>query len=482
MASKAITVTDFRTHIPGQLSEDRKEWTFPTIHSVTSLGKRSTWTLRVRVVRGDPLEERFVKIADKFFTQPMGEEYSGWIKVDSALEGGKTRDSVPTIVSKGKNIGRSNETNVFQQALRDALGMYTKKLKHADTGAASGKKTSEGTTSARRGEGKASPSPRKRGGGGDGARNSPGDAGAPILPMLATSLASLKKEPPVSEEYPAYVQPKFNGVRAVAAWRDGAVDLTSRSGGQYPGAQHIRDELTPLLRRHPTIHLDGELYKHGESLQLISGAARGGTGDDLRFMVFDCFDASKPEMKYSERMNLLDTLFDEMDDMQHVEIVPSVRITSLQPVQAMSAEFVRQGLEGAMVRLDEPYRQSTNNHHSNVLLKVKPVYDHEFELVDFFTAEKGKARGALMLVCRTGPWDAHAGSTAKEEKTFNVTPALELPHRIELAREFALIGSNGRTYFENEWKGVKIIVLFDEWSRDGIPLRARTRMEVRTWE
>jgi hypothetical protein len=65
---------------------------------------------------------------------------------------------------------------------------------------------------------------------------------------------------------------------------------------------------------------------------------------------------------------------------------------------------------------------------------------------------------------------------------FPVTPALDLPVRIALAKKMATIEQNNRSYFENHWFGKKIIVTYDELSKKGVPQRARTEMIERTWD
>jgi hypothetical protein len=67
-------------------------------------------------------------------------------------------------------------------------------------------------------------------------------------------------------------------------------------------------------------------------------------------------------------------------------------------------------------------------------------------------------------------------------RRFPVTPAMELPDRIALAKKMALVEDNGKTHFENNYLGRMLIVYFDEKSVDGLPQRARTKMEVRTWD
>jgi len=455
MASRALTVEDYEKDIPGKIDKTRAVWVFPTVVSTNAHGRRTEWTLHVRL-RDARKEGIFYEIEKGFLNGKKSPEgMVGIIETVSGVVGGKTRKTVPTILANGKNIGKKNETNVLQQAMRDALGMYNKQIKRANPGGGDDASSDQVEQDSERGV---------------------------VLPMLASSLKDLKKMPKVTSESPAFVQRKYNGVRAIASLREGRVVLTSRTGIEYPGMQNIRKELRAVLSAHPGVSLDGEIYKHGAALQDISGAARGASAEDFDYMIYDMFDPTHPEKIFSQRLDFLRKETGLIEQDGHCKLVETFEISDIGEVNALCENFVREGYEGAMLRLDEPYRESYNGYHSHVLLKVKPVYDHEFEIVDFFTAEKGKSAGALMLVCRVSPSDAHAGTTAKREMDFNVTPAMEIPRRIELAKQFTRREKNGRTHFENSWKGKKIIVEFDEWSRNGIPQRARTRMEVRTWE
>jgi len=73
------------------------------------------------------------------------------------------------------------------------------------------------------------------------------------------------------------VSRKIDGVRCSFYWKDGEVKSASRGGGDYdPSTYQLREhpKMIELFKQHPDWVLDGELYKHGKSLQQISGAAR----------------------------------------------------------------------------------------------------------------------------------------------------------------------------------------------------------------
>ena len=182
MAAKSIYVRDYKTEIPGGLTEDKLTWLFPQITSVNSHGKKIEWRICVRLFRSDsgsPPEESFIPIDDEYFeNRPMDLTVHAWIKVDSRIENGKIKKSSPTIVTKGKNLGKASATNVFCQALRDAYGLHNKQLKKAVTEIPVGVERHP--------------------------------------PMLAQLLKEQKTPPDFSKG--VYVQRKYNGVRTVTTY------------------------------------------------------------------------------------------------------------------------------------------------------------------------------------------------------------------------------------------------------------------------
>ena len=74
-----------------------------------------------------------------------------------------------------------------------------------------------------------------------------------IKPMLA------HKYNPEKADYPAYIQPKLDGVRCIFT-KDGAY---SRTGNEFKNVDHIKKDLKVVFNRYPNLILDGELYNHG---------------------------------------------------------------------------------------------------------------------------------------------------------------------------------------------------------------------------
>jgi ATP-dependent DNA ligase len=348
----------------------------------------------------------------------------GWIKVDSTTTRGNVKASTPTIVIAGRNLGRKNATNILQQALRDALGLHTKQLKKAAAVPLVGKKL--------------------------------------FFPMLAQVLSEQKKS---IWELPArkFLSPKLDGLRAVFTWDGDVLRSYSRTITPFPGPDAIHAELREPLRARPDLFLDGEFYTPGVNLQDINSAVRGNTGADVEYHIYDCFTAAgtiTPE-PFHQRHARLQEFFAQNPQFVHIKLVPQHEVANEAAAVALYKEYLEQGYEGAMIRLDAPYESKPNNYHSKMLLKMKPRLDAEFELVGWETAQKGKAAGALMLVCKT---------TRGHE--FRVTPAMTFEERVALAARMP-------AEFDAKWRGRMITVNFATWSTDRIPQQPTTLMHTR---
>jgi ATP-dependent DNA ligase len=452
MAANSVYIRDYHKEIPGALSPDRLTWLFPQINSKNSHQKTTEWRICVKLFREgtNPTaqDNLFIEIKDEYFNNKPLPGIFAWIKVDSRIEGGKIKKSEPTIVRSGKNIGKASETNVFCQALRDALGIHNKQLKKAVGNANVGSRTER------------------------------------FPPMLAQVLKDQKTA--LKFDPQPYIQRKYNGVRTVTTLDCDPTDdpelksafaiMYSRRKLLYPGFQYHKDELLPVLRAYWSkgrrLYLDGEIYKHGIALQDISGQARReAKSNDIKYdyMIYDCFIANEPELLYTDRKAILDDIF-KTYNFKYAKSVETFQVESLEEIYEYYKIFLEEGFEGAMIRIDAPYRYSYNEHHSKVLLKLKETRDMEAPIVSWTTGEKGKAADALMIICEI------------EGKQFPCTPAMEIPDRIALAKKMATIEENGNDHFTNHWKGKKIIIYYDELSRDHIPQRARTKMEIRNWD
>lgn len=448
--------------IPGSLSEDRRVFSFNPVIGIFKTGKKSRWLAIVCIYKSLSDAQRDI---DRMEITPdiaenahMVEPYVAAIRVSFQIGDGVIREGVPTFVTSGKNLGRANETNPFSQALRDTLGIRNKQERKCTQ--ASDARSEEST-----------------------------DGSFPA-PMLAKWYSDRFKD--TDDPSPIYVQRKYNGVRALCSLRDQDPIILSRKGKEYAGFPRLREEIRQICgawkegkitnTARGYLWLDGELYAHGKHLQTISGIVRGHSStkdDELQFHLYDIFVTSRetgPSMGYtfSERVAVIAKIKEKFPALRAIKFVETHMFASdaegraIDKADKLYQQFLAEGYEGMIVRLDEPYEHGINDRHSKFLLKKKPIRDGEYEIVGYTTDLKGKKSGTFVFIC------AHEG------REFAVTPTGEIRANVERAADFARVEKNGKTVFENHWKGQLLIVYYDALSQAGIPLQPRTNSELRT--
>jgi ATP-dependent DNA ligase len=418
---------------PGKV--EGSSWVFPTVESVNAHGKKTFWCITV-TGHGEACDPpATLSVQQLLENKPLPAGYYATIKVDSGLVTGATRKTPPTKVTSGKNQGKKNETNVFCQAMNDAKGKYNSQMRKARVPIVF--------------------------------------AGTNLYPPM---LANNYKADSVT--YPCFVQRKYDGLRVVACLsfaenkKPAGVILYSRTRDAYLGLAQHREEIFSILSAAwadgVNLYLDGEMYAHGQSLQVISGWVRHETtppeADALRYMVYDCF-CGEEKQTYSARKALIEKY---VKPVKYVQPVETFIAADFDGIQAKYNEFISEGYEGAMIRADSPYVFSYNGLHCDALLKVKPTFDAEFEVVGWTVSTQGKTEGAFMVICKTA-----------SGINFDITPAMTIKDRIALAAKMRQVELNQMTYFENHLMGKFITVNFGALSDAGVPLRASTRLMQR---
>lgn len=316
--------------------------------------------------------------------------------------GGKIQ-ATTNIIREGKNLGRSNATTPETQALAEASSAWQHKV---DRGYVPSQ---------------------------DDAMAGVNELGG-VPPMLAKSFSDIH---PKYIRFPAFVQPKLDGMRCVSAL-DGQFSR-SRKPLNFP---HIAEEIERLRQAHPELsnaEFDGELYLHrlSDNFQKLMSICRKENHPEqhlIEYWVYDIIDPNKP---FSERFSF----FESLELTGCVKVVPTVVCYNQADVDNAEARFVNEGYEGAMFRVDEPYefKRSAN------LLKIKQFQDEEFEVKGIL-----EGRGKLM---------GHAGALLFEAdgKEFSAKPAM--PDSV--LREIFLD--------PDRYIGVQATVKYQGKSADGIP-------------
>lgn len=486
--TNSLVIRDYHT-IPGALNAARDIYLFPVVRSTNRRGATTQWMITVRLyeLAASQTFEELAELAksdttpsllitdDMFDNKRMAPNVVARIRTYNCIGAGKLSARDPTYVREGANIGKASETNVFCQALRDALGVYNKHNRIVTN--------PNTTTCAYRPRPMLARSLFSISQNTFGRPLCDGATAQALTEELARNNARVANDPII------FVQPKLNGVRAIATLEgDDNVIVYGRTSLLFNEIESVHSAAKQLLTACAgnatlrtllngwRLYLDGELYKHGASLQEISGMVRRVNGtaqpvSGIKLHVYDIFvmnDTITRPMTFSERLYVLKQLREMGVGKQGIEFVETVIIAGSPEERALLLReqylrFLSEGYEGAIVRLDDAYEHAANNYHSASLLKIKPLYDGEYAVVGTKLATGGAARDAMLVVCKTS-----------DGVEFTVTPMGALAERSktgELTRKVNEIISRLES----------IIVYFDELSKDRVPLRARTKCETRTF-
>ena len=213
-----------------------------------------------------------------------------------------------------------------------------------------------------------------------------------IKPMLA------HKYNPDKADYPAYIQPKLDGVRCVFT-KDGAY---SRTGKEFKNVDHIKKDLKVVFNRYPNIILDGELYNHGlkdDFEKIISLVRKTKPTQEHRdeaeqLVQYHMYDiASYPHATYEWRMHFINTLTDSavVRTSKCLRIIKTEVALDYDNALHKHEKYLKQGYEGSI------YRSMTGqykNTRSWDLMKFKDFEDSEATIVGYEIG-KGKRQGTI---------------------------------------------------------------------------------------
>lgn len=200
-------------------------------------------------------------------------------------------------------------------------------------------------------------------------------------------------------------------VRCSFYYKDGEVRTASRGGEHYDCSTSFlrkNPKLIQFFENHPDIVLDGELYKHGKSLQQISGAARlektTAGMDWLEYYIYDVMDSSKT---FEERLEILHDIESELslgfnperewsEGELRFQMVPQEKVVGWANIQKLHDKYVGEGFEGVVIR--DPSKVYNFGGRTNAMIKVKMYKDAEFEIVGY---EEGLRPEDMVFVCQT---------------------------------------------------------------------------------
>ena len=403
---------------------------FPIITNIDTMGHQRTWTTYITLskdagVTTIPIKQSYMNNgASDAFDDMAG--ITAYVHVESGIIGMKITEHKPSSFTGLSNALRSNQRNALQQAMIFARGKYLKHLNKTQAKIAKTHKNYE------------------------------------YSPMLATKedigLKHIK--------FPCYLQPKLDGVRCISYFGNNKqVQLYSRSKKSYNHLTALRGALIPyfkyLTKYKSQVYLDGEIYKHGKRLQVISGLVRNTAGDfsDLEYHIYDCFMPSKPLLSYTVRHKMLAHMFAKVNN-DVVKLTRTHNPKKFSTAKKLYKKYLKKKYEGVILRnMTSCYEHK----RSKNLVKIKPRFTDEFEIIGFKTGKRGRAAHAIIWLAKTS-----------KGNEFSVNPkGLTIEEREEL---FIKCKKTPNNYI-----GKMLTVEYESLSKDGVPLQAKA-IAIRDYE
>ena len=284
------------------------------------------------------------------------------------------------VVRKGKNLGRSNATTPVTQARAEAKSQWEKKLKTGYVRVLSDAQSGAVDTQFIEG-------------------------GAEV--MLAQKFSQHGSK----IDYPAYVQPKLDGVRCVAILEDGRCTLWTRTRKPITGVPHIARAIEQqfsgmtwpgylsMKGGHAlwnTLVLDGELYQHeykDKFEQIVSFVRQSEPKIGHEVVEYHVYDVIDDRETFAARTWTVD----ELRLRAPLVTVVTTEVDSLDEVLSVDTEHRAAGYEGTIVR------QATGRYEagrSMGLQKIKQFDDAEFEVTGV-QAGRGRMSKCAIFTCST---------------------------------------------------------------------------------
>lgn len=255
----------------------------------------------------------------------------------TTVVGGKAVKKLTPVA--GKNIGKANETTPHDQAVAEAKSRV---LKQRDKGYVDCREEA-----------------RKP------ARNALGKK----LPMLAAKFEDIDPATIPWASGRVFMQPKLDGHRSM---RDEGIQYSRP--GKLQDIPHLEADLKDASW-FEGLHLDGELYVHGMTLQAIGSLIKKyrPESEKLEYHIYDIMD----DLPFIERYAKLEDAFAASEGLrdERIVLVPTRLVRSFEEAERINEENLAKGYEGSILRISEEGYEDDSR--SPQLVKWKPFTDME---------------------------------------------------------------------------------------------------------
>lgn len=243
-----------------------------------------------------------------------------------------------------------------------------------------------------------------------------------IIPMRAYPLGDHEVV------YPAYVQPKIDGYRALLHKNGGRYEFLSNTGKSYQHLDHLKKELKEIkILENKNVYLDGELYLEKEHVNVLRSILstielneeQKRMAKQIKFYVFDMFNLKKMDMTYEERYKELEKIFQHK--IKNIVLTPTTLIRNEKDIDTAFAKYVKMGYEGIIIRNKRGLYKLRGK--SMDVFKSKDIKKDMFTIVGYKEA-KGNNRGTVVweIRCNKDPrksfWARPMGTREERKKMF----------------------------------------------------------------
>ena len=212
---------------------------------------------------------------------------------------------------------------------------------------------------------------------------------------MKTKAMLAHKYNPDKADYPAFIQPKLDGVRCLFD----ASGAFSRAGNQFMNVDHIEQALKPFFAKNPTAVLDGELYNHGlkDDFEKIISLVRKKKPTDndkaeaaelVQYHMYDV--ASMTIGTYVDRFLFLQSE-PSFRNKSCLQITETTLAVDFDDAVAKHKKYLKLGYEGSIYRTPSGKYKGTRSWD---LMKFKDFHDAEATIINYEVG-KGKREGTL---------------------------------------------------------------------------------------
>ena len=259
-----------------------------------------------------------------------------------------------------------------------------------------------------------------------------------------------------------YGSRKINGLRCLIYYKDGEIHTSSRGAIDYDLAIfHIisHPKLIEFFNNHPSIILDGEIFKFGLTLNVISGLCRHiekiSQTESLELYWYDIYDTENSNLIFEERWELMQNFAKELelpefdpekewnDDELKIQLLPQRQMSGWSMIKKYHDKYVSEGWEGLVIRkIDSVYGPGKR---SNDMIKIKEYDTETFKVIGIEDGLRKYEDFVFILETKSG-------------KTFKAKPHGSLSIRQDYYDNF-----------ESTYKGHLADIKFFEYSPYNIP-------------